>query len=217
MRRLAWTFAARICDKHQIRLTRSNYEFFFILIAKIHYYSLRVPERPRTFVVKFYGRVNTVKVMSNQSVNLLGSQRRSIKRIFLNTRFQDRTLYNYRMYWRLYLPRWVFVTFTWPFWQTVFSPDGIFFRVIKRWENGVRCEQTSLLLINVCCVYYSYFIRRSTARSKTTKKSYVNWVCAAILYHFPRLHDHLSRLHRSWNLLLFLGLEKFWVVYVMDS
>ena len=25
MRRLAWTFAARICDKYQIRLTRSNY------------------------------------------------------------------------------------------------------------------------------------------------------------------------------------------------
>ena len=28
------------------------------------------------FVVKFYGRVNTIKVMSNQSVNLLGSQKR---------------------------------------------------------------------------------------------------------------------------------------------
>ena len=28
------------------------------------------------FVVMFYGRVNTIKVMSNQSVNLLGSQRR---------------------------------------------------------------------------------------------------------------------------------------------
>ena len=26
MRRLAWTFAARIGDKYQIRLTRSNYE-----------------------------------------------------------------------------------------------------------------------------------------------------------------------------------------------
>ena len=26
MRRLAWTFAARICDKYQIRLTRSKYE-----------------------------------------------------------------------------------------------------------------------------------------------------------------------------------------------
>ena len=28
------------------------------------------------FVVKFYGRVNTIKVMSNQSVNLVGSRRR---------------------------------------------------------------------------------------------------------------------------------------------
>ena len=46
------------------------------------------------FVVKFYGRVNTIKVMSNQSVNLLGSQMRSNKRIFLNTRFQDRSIYN---------------------------------------------------------------------------------------------------------------------------
>ena len=27
MRRLAWTFAARICDKYQIRLTRSNCSF----------------------------------------------------------------------------------------------------------------------------------------------------------------------------------------------
>ena len=27
MRRLAWTFAARIGDKYQIRLTRSNYNF----------------------------------------------------------------------------------------------------------------------------------------------------------------------------------------------
>ena len=46
------------------------------------------------FVLKFYGRVNTIKVMSNKSVNLLGSQRRSNKRIFLNTRFQDRSIYN---------------------------------------------------------------------------------------------------------------------------
>ena len=46
------------------------------------------------FVVKFYGRVNTIKVMSNQSVNLLGSQMRSNKRTFLNTRFQDRSIYN---------------------------------------------------------------------------------------------------------------------------
>ena len=46
------------------------------------------------FVVKFYGRVNTIKVIKNQSVNLLGSQRRSNKRIFLNTRFQDRSIYN---------------------------------------------------------------------------------------------------------------------------
>ena len=29
MRRLAWTFAARIGDKYQIRLTRSNYFFVF--------------------------------------------------------------------------------------------------------------------------------------------------------------------------------------------
>ena len=30
MRRLAWTFAARICDKYQIRLTRSNYCSFSV-------------------------------------------------------------------------------------------------------------------------------------------------------------------------------------------
>ena len=46
------------------------------------------------FVVKFYGRVNTIKVMSNLSVSLLGSQRRSNKCIFLNTRFQYRRIYN---------------------------------------------------------------------------------------------------------------------------
>ena len=71
---------------------------FFILIAKIwtpHYCSPHVPKRPgHLFVVKFYGRVNTIKVMSNQLVNLLGSQRRSNKHIFLNTRFQDRRIYN---------------------------------------------------------------------------------------------------------------------------
>ena len=39
----------------------------------------------------------------------------------------------------------------------------------------------------------------SSARSKTTKKSHLNWVCAACLYHLPRLHHHLYRLHRSWN------------------
>ena len=90
----------------------------------------------------------------------------------------------------------IFVTFTCPFWQMVFFPEGIFFRVIKRWANGVQCKQTSLMLINVC---KAIFIRRSTARSKTTKKSQVNWMCAACLYHLSRLHDHLSRLHRSWN------------------
>ena len=78
----------------------------------------------------------------------------------------------------------------------VFSPGRIFFRVIKRWENGVRCKQTSLMLINVC---KAIFVRRSTAISKTTKKSHVKWVCDACLYHLPRLHNHLSRLHRSWN------------------
>ena len=31
MRSLAWTFAARIGDKYQIRLTRSNYEFPFLV------------------------------------------------------------------------------------------------------------------------------------------------------------------------------------------
>ena len=30
MRRRAWTFAARICDKYQIRLTRSNYDLAII-------------------------------------------------------------------------------------------------------------------------------------------------------------------------------------------
>ena len=90
----------------------------------------------------------------------------------------------------------IFVTFTSLFWQMVFSSEGMFFRVIKRWENGVRCKQTSLMLINVC---KAIFIRRFTARSKQTKKSHVNWVCAACLYHLSRLHHHLYRLHRSWN------------------
>ena len=66
----------------------------------------------------------------------------------------------------------------------------------QKMGEWIRCKQTSLMLINVC---KTIFIRRSTARSKTTKKSHVNWVCAACLYHLPRLHDHLSRLHHSWN------------------
>ena len=100
--------------------------------------------------------------------------------------------------WKIIFAAMIFVTFTCPFWKKkmVFSPEGIFFWVIKRWENGVRCKQTSLMLINVC---KAIFIRRSTARPKTTKKSHVNWMRAACLYHLLRLHDHLSRLHRSWN------------------
>ena len=66
----------------------------------------------------------------------------------------------------------------------------------QKMGNGVRCKQTSLMLMNVC---KAIFIRRSTARSKTTKKSHVNWVCAACLYHLSRLHHHLYRLQRSWN------------------
>ena len=55
----------------------------------------RAKKDPRhLFVAKIYGRVNTIKVMSNQSVNLLGSHRRSNKRIFLNTWFQYRFIYN---------------------------------------------------------------------------------------------------------------------------
>ena len=49
-------------------------------------------------VVKFYSPVNTIKVMSNQSVNLLGS-------IFFNTRFQDRSMYQsiiFTMHWNSY-------------------------------------------------------------------------------------------------------------------
>ena len=82
--------------------------FFFYIDCKTaqiwtpHYCSPRVPPPPpkknpgHLFVVKVYGRVNSIKVMSNQSVNLLGSQMRSNKRIFLNTRFQDRStrIYN---------------------------------------------------------------------------------------------------------------------------
>ena len=78
----------------------------------------------------------------------------------------------------------------------------------KRWENGVQCKQTSLMLINVC---KAIFIRRSTARSKTTKKSHVNWVCAACLYHFPRLHHHLYRLHRLWNNSITLSTNSKWM------
>ena len=90
----------------------------------------------------------------------------------------------------------IFVTFTCPFWQMVFSPEGSFFWVIERWEIGVRCKQTFLMLINVC---KAIFVRRSTACSKTTNKPHVNWVCAGCLYHLTRLHHHLSRIHRSWN------------------
>ena len=34
MRRLAWTFAARISDKYQIRLTRSNYQAYPFLLEQ---------------------------------------------------------------------------------------------------------------------------------------------------------------------------------------
>ena len=39
MRRLAWTFAARICYKYQIRLTRSNYAFLSTLCAIIGHFA----------------------------------------------------------------------------------------------------------------------------------------------------------------------------------
>ena len=61
MRRLAWTFAARIGDKYQIRLTRSNYDryvsFFvlFCLNAKIiifcHYTKRRFNHPALTWVM----------------------------------------------------------------------------------------------------------------------------------------------------------------------
>ena len=43
MRRLAWTFAARIGDKYQIRLTRSKYFCFFLSIFAICSYALTLP------------------------------------------------------------------------------------------------------------------------------------------------------------------------------
>ena len=38
MRRLAWTFAARIGDKYQIRLTRSNYSLFY---STVQFFNLK--------------------------------------------------------------------------------------------------------------------------------------------------------------------------------
>ena len=40
MRRLAWTFAARICDKYQIPLTRSNYVLYLNTLFFSDLYSL---------------------------------------------------------------------------------------------------------------------------------------------------------------------------------
>ena len=77
---------------------KNNYEFFLYWLQKFGRLitaRLACQKDPgHLFVVKFYGRANTIKVMSNQSVNFLGSQMRSNKRIFLNTRFQDRSIYN---------------------------------------------------------------------------------------------------------------------------
>ena len=47
-----------------------------ILIARILFASRAEKTPIHLFVVKFYGRVKTIEVMSNQSVNLFGSQRR---------------------------------------------------------------------------------------------------------------------------------------------
>ena len=56
MRRLAWTFAARIGDKYQIRLTRSNYviilTFFSATLSRYKWLSKKVQNNPWAYRVQ---------------------------------------------------------------------------------------------------------------------------------------------------------------------
>ena len=88
MRRLAWTFAARIGDKYQIRLTRSrwyknfngirmkNYfkQKYFNFIS-LDYYKTKIWElrHPCLFVLRLNVPVNNFSVMSGWSHRFLGN------------------------------------------------------------------------------------------------------------------------------------------------